>query len=455
MPQGSYRFLPLLLVLLLASSADAATRRVPSEFPTIQAGINAAAVGDTVLVSPGTYTGDGNRDIDFDGKDVVLIGEEGPENTILNAEGTESSPHRVFEFGASAGLVTSAARIDGFTITGGRTVGSGGSNPGAGILVIGSPTISRCIIRGNWSGDGGPVEPSKAEASQRGCGFGGGIAIENYSPMRIEDCFIESNGADCEGGAVMVFHSTDLVFERCVIADNRGKGVWIAGGSCALVNCTLANSPGYSENGWDLFVGYAPGTAVRLDRTIVGTGCGGVYVNSGDSIEITCSLVDTAGIAGEGLISVSGPTVFANPLFCGSNDCSVWPIGDPGDYRVQAGSVALPENNPCGVLIGALGSCAATSVPPSFQPPEDAILASPNPFSTRTSLSLGASLDRDATLSVFDVAGRRVREFRMSPSTAPVVWDGADDNGQRVAAGVYLMRLDGRSDVSGRVMVVR
>jgi hypothetical protein len=273
--------------------------------------------------------------------------------------------------------------------------------------------------------------------------------------MRIEDCFIESNGADCEGGAVMVFHSTDLVFERCVIADNRGKGVWIAGGSCALVNCTLANSPGYSENGWDLFVGYAPGTAVRLDRTIVGTGCGGVYVNSGDSIEITCSLVDTAGIAGEGLISVSGPTVFANPLFCGSNDCSVWPIGDPGDYRVQAGSVALPENNPCGVLIGALGSCAATSVPPSFQPPEDAILASPNPFSTRTSLSLGASLDRDATLSVFDVAGRRVREFRMSPSTAPVVWDGADDNGQRVAAGVYLMRLDGRSDVSGRVMVVR
>jgi hypothetical protein len=122
---------------------------------------------------------------------------------------------------------------------------------------------------------------------------------------------------------------------------------------------------------------------------------------------------------------------------------------------VQGLSAALPENNPCGVLIGALGSCAATSVPPSFQPPDESIWASPNPFSTSTSLSLGAALDRDATLSVFDVAGRRVREFRMTPTTAPVVWDGADETGQRVAAGAYFLRLDGRLDHAGRVTVVR
>lgn len=58
------------------------TIRVPSDFSTIQAAIDFAGSGDTVLVGPGLHTGR----IDFAGKDVVVKSEAGPEMTMLQTE---------------------------------------------------------------------------------------------------------------------------------------------------------------------------------------------------------------------------------------------------------------------------------------------------------------------------------------------------------------------------------
>ncbi|MHC4364847.1 MAG: hypothetical protein ACYSTJ_05210, partial [Planctomycetota bacterium] len=39
---------------------------------TIHAGIDAAGTADTVLIADGTYTGSGNRDLDYQGKAITV-----------------------------------------------------------------------------------------------------------------------------------------------------------------------------------------------------------------------------------------------------------------------------------------------------------------------------------------------------------------------------------------------
>ena len=74
----------ILFTLVISAFSD--TILVPGDEPTIQAGIDAAAEGDTVLVAPGVYKGEGNRNILIDSKWVVLKSEAGPERTIIDCE---------------------------------------------------------------------------------------------------------------------------------------------------------------------------------------------------------------------------------------------------------------------------------------------------------------------------------------------------------------------------------
>lgn len=70
----------------------------------------------------------------------------------------------------------------------------------------------------------------------------------------------------------------------------------------------------------------------------------------------------------------------------------------------------------------------------------------PNPFhpTTRMAFMLPDGAHRDAALRVFDAQGRVVRTFHdaFSPGRNDVVWNGTDDNGRTVPAGIYFYRLD-------------
>ena len=88
----------ILLSVLIYNHGLSAVINVPADYPNIQQGIDASSNGDTVLVADGIYSGNGNRDITFGGKQIVLKSANGPENTIVDCQGDQWNPRKGFLF---------------------------------------------------------------------------------------------------------------------------------------------------------------------------------------------------------------------------------------------------------------------------------------------------------------------------------------------------------------------
>lgn len=84
---------------------------------------------------------------------------------------------------------------------------------------------------------------------------------------------------------------------------------------------------------------------------------------------------------------------------------------------------------------------------------------SPNPALSRASLSFSLGAPGSVRVDVFDVAGRHVRTLRDGTYRGGdhgIEWDLLDDNGGRVAAGVYLWRIaSGGNRLTERAVVLR
>ena len=179
----------------------------PADFSTIQAAIDDANDGDTILVVDGTYTGAGNRDIDFDGKGITVKSQNGPENCIIDCNGTEADQHRGFYFHCEE---DACSAVIGFTITNGYPPGECLVRPPFTCVYLGgairckesSPAISHCIITGNRADKGGGIylEGGAPEVSHctilgnHAVNWGGGIAV-NSSDAEISNSIIWGNSA--------------------------------------------------------------------------------------------------------------------------------------------------------------------------------------------------------------------------------------------------------------------
>ncbi|MCJ7824721.1 MAG: right-handed parallel beta-helix repeat-containing protein, partial [Anaerolineales bacterium] len=196
--------------------------RVPQDYPGIQAAIDAAADGDTVLVAPGTYY----ETIDFLGKAITVESETIPEETIIDAGGAGS----VVTFDSEEGR---DSVLRGFLIRGGHIDYFGG---GLNIWYA-SPTIENNIIEDNYSHSGGgisvyygsPLIRDNRIIANESKYYGGGIDVSGRGEAQIISNLIEGNRtsyscSDCGGGGIMLGGSEPRVEGNIIRWNNSVKG---------------------------------------------------------------------------------------------------------------------------------------------------------------------------------------------------------------------------------------
>lgn len=81
----------------------------------------------------------------------------------------------------------------------------------------------------------------------------------------------------------------------------------------------------------------------------------------------------------------------------------------------------------------------------------------PNPFRGSSSMRMAMARDGKAKVAIYDLVGRRVRTLVDGPKPAgewTLVWDGRDDGGRAVPAGLYLVRFTGDGVQQSRRLIL-
>lgn len=326
------------LKVVPAGSASAS-----GDFITIQSAIDAANSGDLVLVDPGTYSGAGNRDLDFHGKNLNLGTLGAPDLTIIDCGGTSGSHHGAFNFHSGE---TSATFIQGFTITNAYFATDGGVDTGAIHCDGASPQIMSCIIRNNSShgitsmGNASPAVATCVINNNTGHGVALGVGGGATGGATLTQLTIFRNG---RAGISLPWNiSSDQSVSNCTVVSNDSGGVRFVG--------TNTN-----PNTVDTNYTYALGNIFAFNK-VTGLQKTGQYF---PGIVVMCN--DVFGNSTDWL-NVIDPTVYsennfsADPKFC---DTAI------AKYTLQSNSPCLDGSgsNPCFIQIGSQGAggCAPTS----------------------------------------------------------------------------------------------
>ncbi len=239
----------------------------------IQAAVDAAAAGDEIVVTNGTYASGGravygamtNR-VAID-KAVMVHSVNGPLVTIIEGGAAPGATNGNGSGAVRCAYVGTNAVLSGFTLTNGHTLTTGygykeGCGGGAWCEVSG--VVTNCTLSGNWAGSGGGAYSGTLNNcmlsgnSATSCGGGAFYGTLNNCTLSgnsanydgggaysstLNNCVLSGNSADYDGGGA---HYGTL--NSCMLRSNSASG----GGGAAratLNNCTLSGNSASSGGG--------------------------------------------------------------------------------------------------------------------------------------------------------------------------------------------------------------
>jgi hypothetical protein len=353
--------LPLAAALVAAAAASTSAARAantlcvggkPGCYPTIQAAVNAAHDGDTILIAPGTFAGGVTIDVS-----VNLIG-AGSNKTIIQGGGP------VLTIGQQDAPNAPTVVIRGVTITGGlnnsvpdTVVSQGGGvwiPRAAGFTTGATVTIADSLISGNRVTPQTTVLPGDFCPGPLPCAFASGGGIDNSGTLTVTDTRISDNlsgGAGsvtlgATGGGIENQSPGTLVLRRSFVTGNR-----------AVV--TAPNGVFTRAGGIDNF-----GAATVADSVVSG--------NSVDTSNVSGAEAAAGGIDSDGSLVLSNSTVDHNHVSASlSSAADGFVLTDAGGIEVDG--VATMTNTsivansasataPAGTLVATGGGLLSDSV---------------------------------------------------------------------------------------------
>ena len=296
-----------------------------ADYNKIQDAITNSGNGDIIIIANGIYTGEGNYNINLQGKRITLKSANGLGNCIIDCQ--QNGRGLIFSSHEDSNTI-----IDGLMIINGKAPNDIYGDPvGGGIYCYNSsPKIKNCQISYNSANI---VKVVDQYGTTYNYGKGGGLYCIYGSSPQIYNCIFSYNEAGVHGGGIYcdsqsnpVIIDSDIINNRAIgpnptLSDNgSGGGVYIKDSSPIFNNCEINNN--YSHYRGAGIYGKNTNTSIIkcefLNNSIyVGEG-GAIGIHDGSPVIDRCIFINNGVASGnnQGVLSLEGSSAkVSNSLF--------------------------------------------------------------------------------------------------------------------------------------------